>query len=379
MRKQEFLTLLDKYLNGETSIEEEELLSKFHATYRHNEHLDDSFFTEDLRLEILSKIENRIGTHQVKVYNWRHWVAIAAAVLITLSGITYYYQRWNETTYQQIANNAENVLPGKNKALLKLANGTIITLDDSDPNTRTVLEEKGLTIQKNKDGQLLYVLRDDHTTNLMGNNTIETPRGGQYEVVLPDGTHVWLNSESSLSYNLNFKKQRKVLLKGEAYFEVAKKKVPFIVQNAIQEIRVLGTHFNVNSYREDAYSQTTLLEGQVAISTLNKDREQPILMRPNFSVSTHNTSGTSTQSEADIESVMAWKNGDFQFDDERLSTILRVIARWYDVQVDYNSLPNTRYTLQISKHVRLSDVLTMLEKTGPVKFQFQQQMLSAEK
>lgn len=379
MRKQEFLTLLDKYLNGETSIEEEELLSKFHATYRHNEHLDDSFFTEDLRLEILSKIESRIGTHQVKVYNWRHWAAIAAAVLITLSGITYYYQRWNTTTHQQIANNAENVLPGKNKALLKLANGTIITLDDSDPNTRTVLEEKGLTIQKNKDGQLLYVLRDDHTTNLMGNNTIETPRGGQYEVVLPDGTHVWLNSESSLSYNLNFKKQRKVLLKGEAYFEVAKKKVPFIVQNEIQEIRVLGTHFNVNSYRDDIYSQTTLLEGQVAISTLNKGREQPILMRPNFSVSTHNTSGTSTQSEADIESVMAWKNGDFQFDDERLSTILRVIARWYDVQVDYNSLPNTRYTLQISKHVRLSDVLNMLEKTGPVKFQFQQQMLSAEK
>lgn len=378
MRKQEFLTLLDKYLNGETSIEEEELLSKFHATYRHHEHLDDSFFTEDLRLEILSKIENRIGTHQVKVYNWRHWAAIAAAILITLSGITNYYQRWNETTYQQIANNAENVLPGKNKAILRLANGKVISLDEADIHAHTILREQGLTIQRNKSGQLVYIIGNEQNTNAMGNNTIETPRGGQYQVILPDGTHVWLNSESSLTYNIDFKKQRKVHLKGEAYFEVAKKTVPFIVQNEMQEIRVLGTHFNVNSYQDEAYSQTTLLEGQVEISALN-NKNQTILMKPNFSVTTNNTSGISKQSEADIAAIMAWKNGDFHFEDQKLSTILRGISRWYNVQVDYNSLPNTHYTLQISKHVRLSDVLKMLEKTGPVTFQYNEQMIHAVK
>ncbi|UZJ65648.1 FecR domain-containing protein [Sphingobacterium sp. KU25419] len=378
MTKQEFLALLDHYLAGKTSFEEEQVLSKFYSTYRQEEKLDDSFFTEEYRIYILSTIESQTQTPKLGALKWKKWVALAAiwVMLLSVSGIIYFNLK--NDRQQKISNQAEAVMPGKNKAILRLANGKVISLDEADINAHTILQEKGLTIQRNKNGQLIYIIGNEQNTNAMGNNTIETPRGGQYQVILPDGTHVWLNSETSLSYNVDFKKQRKVYLKGEAYFEVAKKTVPFIVQNEMQEIRVLGTHFNVNSYQDEAYSQTTLLEGQVEISALN-NKNQTILMKPNFSVTTNNTSGISKQSEADIAAIMAWKNGDFHFEDQKLSTILRAISRWYNVQVDYNSLPNTHYTLQISKHVRLSDVLKMLEKTGPVTFQYKEQVIHAVK
>jgi len=378
LTKQEFLALLDHYLAGKTSFEEEQVLSKFYSTYRQEENLDDSFFTEEYRIYILSRIESQTQTPKFGALKWKKWVALAATwvMLLSVSGIIYFNLK--NDRQQKISNQAEAVMPGKNKAILRLANGKVISLDEADINAHTILQEKGLTIQRNKNGQLIYLIGNEQNTNALGNNTIETPRGGQYQVILPDGTHVWLNSETSLSYNVDFKKQRKVYLTGEAYFEVAKKTVPFIVQNAMQEIRVLGTHFNVNSYQDEAYSQTTLLEGQVEISALN-NKNQTILMKPNFSVTTNNTSGISKQSEADIAAIMAWKNGDFHFEDQKLSTILRAISRWYNVQVDYNSLPTTHYTLQISKHVRLSDVLNMLEKTGPVTFQYKEQVIHAVK
>lgn len=379
MTKKEFLALLDKYLAGEISYEEEKLLSKFYSTYRQEEELDDSFFSSERKLEILTKIKNHTQSKKYSYFKWSYWAAAAIILLISISGIRYFIQNNNNIRVKNSSIAAETVLPGSNRALLKLANGNIISLDNQNSSTQILLKEKGLTIQKSKNGQLIYIIQDVHAVDLTGSNTIQTPRGGQYEVLLPDGTHVWLNSESSLSYNLDFKRQRKVTLTGEAYFEVTKNKIPFIVQNELQEIRVLGTHFNVNSYKDEAYSQTTLLEGQILISSLNSIKEQAILVKPNFKVVTNKHSGITQQSIADTESIMAWKNGDFLFEDTELSTILRVIARWYDVKVDYNSLPSTRYTLQISKNVKLSEVLDMLEKTGAVKFQFQQQTITAVK
>ena len=381
MTQKEILALLDRYLAGETSFEEEQLLSRFHETFRKGQELDDAFFTDQRRLEILSRIENQIYHKKIRTTNWKQWFTVAASVLImmSISGVLYINQKFENTSKKEVSLPAEQIMPGKNKAVLRLADGTIITLDDSNTSNRTLLKEKGLTIKRNLDGQLLYIIADTKAKGLKGSNSIETPRGGKYEILLPDGTHVWLNSASSLTYNLDFTSQRKVQLQGEAYFEVAKKKVPFTVHYETQEIQVLGTHFNVNAYHDESYSETTLLEGQVAIRSLRGKNEKTILMKPNFKVTTDHNSGLSKESKADIESVMAWKNGDFLFEDQELESILRVIARWYDVKVDYNSLPKTRYTLQISKQVRLSDVLKMLEKTGSVKFQFEENMIKVEK
>ncbi|KKX49587.1 FecR family protein [Sphingobacterium sp. IITKGP-BTPF85] len=381
MTQKEILALLDRYLAGETSFEEEQLLSRFHETYGKGKELDEAFFTDERRLAILSKIENQIHFQKSRFINWKRWFPVAAAVIIMLSitGMLYFNQKLENTSKVDLSQQAEQIMPGTNKAILRLADGTTISLDDSNSSNLTLLKEKGLTVKSNHDGQLLYIIADTKAKGLKGTNSIETPRGGKYEVLLPDGTHVWLNSASSLSYNLDFSHQRKVQLQGEAYFEVAKKKVPFTVQHGMQEIQVLGTHFNVNAYEDESYSETTLLEGQITLRSLHGKDEKTILMRPNFKVTTDHHSGLSKQSIADIESVMAWKNGDFLFEDQELASILRVIARWYDVKVDYNSLPRTRYTLQLSKQVRLSDVLKMLEKTGPVKFQFEQNTIKVEK
>ena len=379
MTQKEILALLDRYLAGETSFEEEQLLSRFHETYGKGKELDEAFFTDERRLAILSKIENQIYFQKSRFINWKRWLPVAAAVIIMLSitGILYFNQKFENISQVEFSQQAEQIMPGTNKAILRLADGTIISLDDR--NKRTLLKEKGLTVKSNNDGQLLYIIADTKAKGLKGTNSIETPRGGKYEVLLPDGTHVWLNAASALTYNLDFNHQRKVKLQGEAYFEVAKKKVPFTVQHGMQEIQVLGTHFNVNAYQDESYSETTLLEGQIALRSLQGKDEKTILMRPNFKVTTDHHSGLSKQSIADIESVMAWKNGDFLFEDQELASILRVIARWYDVKVDYNSLPKTRYTLQLSKQVRLSDVLKMLEKTGSVKLQFEQNTIKVEK
>ncbi|MEN5376584.1 FecR family protein [Sphingobacterium kitahiroshimense] len=381
MTQKEILVLLDRYLAGETSFEEEQLLSRFHETYGKGKELDEAFFTDERRLAILSKIENQIHFQKSRFINWKRWLPVAAAVIIMLSitGILYFNQKFENISQVEFSQQAEQIMPGTNKAILRLADGTIISLDDRNSSNRTLLKEKGLTVKSNNDGQLLYIIADTKAKGLKGTNSIETPRGGKYEVLLPDGTHVWLNAASALTYNLDFSHQRKVKLQGEAYFEVAKKKVPFTVQHGMQEIQVLGTHFNVNAYQDESYSETTLLEGQIALRSLQGKDEKTILMRPNFKVTTDHHSGLSKQSIADIESVMAWKNGDFLFEDQELASILRVIARWYDVKVDYNSLPKTRYTLQLSKQVRLSDVLKMLEKTGSVKFQFEQNTIKVEK
>lgn len=381
MTQKEILALLDRYLAGETSFEEEQLLSRFHETYGKGKELDEAFFTDERRLAILSKIENQIHFQKSRFINWKRWLPVAAAVIIMLSitGILYLNQKFENISQVEFSQQAEQIMPGTNKAILRLADGTIISLDDRNSSNRTLLKEKGLTVKSNNDGQLLYIIADTKAKGLKGTNSIETPRGGKYEVLLPDGTHVWLNAASALTYNLDFSHQRKVQLQGEAYFEVAKKKVPFTVRHGMQEIQVLGTHFNVNAYQDESYSETTLLEGQIALRSLQGKDEKTILMKPNFKVTTDHHSGLSKQSIADIESVMAWKNGDFLFEDQELASILRVIARWYDVKVDYNSLPRTRYTLQLSKQVRLSDVLKMLEKTGPVKFQFEQNTIKVEK
>jgi ferric-dicitrate binding protein FerR (iron transport regulator) len=195
-------------------------------------------------------------------------------------------------------------------------------------------------------------------------NTLTTPRGGQYEVVLPDGTRVWLNSNTSLTYPIIFQgKERHVELTGEAYFEVAKNAAaPFFVKTQSQTVEVLGTHFNINSYADEKSVKTTLLEGRVKI-TGNGNRKTVSLKPGQQSI--NNLAIIYIINDADIEEAVAWKNGKFLFRNTDLQTVMRQLSRWYDVDVEYKGTVATKhYRGRISRNVTVSQVFEILKTSG---------------
>jgi ferric-dicitrate binding protein FerR (iron transport regulator) len=199
-------------------------------------------------------------------------------------------------------------------------------------------------------------------------NTISTARGNKYQLLLGDGTKVWLNSATSLKYPVAFKgRDRRVELTGEGFFEVAKDKTkPFSVVTSSQEITVLGTHFNVNSYKDEETVQTTLLEGSVSV----RDTRTAVVLKPG-SQALSDGSGLQVKKDVDTDKVISWKQGWFDFDGMDLKMILRQVSRWYDVDVVYKgSISNERFGGRIKKDVPLSRVLQLLQNTGG-KFQLQ--------
>ncbi|HEX6431195.1 MAG TPA: FecR domain-containing protein [Niastella sp.] len=310
---------------------------------------------------------------------WRR-VAVAAAILVLLGASTYLWlirtHENNTATTGITANEQQDVLPGGNKAVLTLADGSTIMLD-SAANGQLVQQGK-TTVIKSGDGKLVYDAKSittDHSP--LTYNTLATPRGGQYQLVLPDGSKVWLNAASSIRYPTVFTgSERKVEIKGEVYFEVApltpkggSKKTPFIVKfaspsGAEGEVVVLGTHFNVNAYEDEAMVRATLLEGSVqvmadAASATLKPGQQAVL-------SAH--SPLTIDHSPNLDQVMSWKNGQFYFSNADIETIMRQMARWYDVNVEYKAHPEDRYTVSLSRNVPVSKLLKYLELSGGVKF-----------
>ena len=241
-----------------------------------------------------------------------------------------------------------------------------------DENTAANISSNNhIKIAKTGAGQIVYTIlnNDDVKSNKVAFNTIQTPRGGQYQVVLPDGTKVWLNAASSLKYPEVFMgNTRTVELSGEAYFEVSKNKaMPFHVKSKFQDVEVLGTHFNINSYMDEQTIKTTLLEGSVKVSNL---KSLKILKPGQQSIAgISENSLIKLASEVDTDDETAWKNGLFQFNNSDLKIILNQLERWYDIKIDYASIPAKRYNGMISRKVKLSEVLKMLEKTGNIKFE----------
>jgi transmembrane sensor len=294
-----------------------------------------------------------------------HIIMIAAAITIAIIAGTWMLFFVESPAPAAYAN---DISPGTDTAILTLANGTKINLGDMKGGS--LLNESGIEIIKVEDGTLVYKVVESKS-NILEYNTITTPKGGQYKIVLPDGTRVWLNAASSLTYRASLNTsfgERKVHLLGEAYFEVVKKqKMPFIVRTDKQEVIVLGTHFNINSYKDEPNTKTTLLEGSVKVFSKYGDA---ILKPGQQSV----TSGSAIQlSRADIDQAVAWKNGEFMFSKELLSGIMKEISRWYNVDVVYadQQLENKVFNGTISKFKNVSHVLKMLEKTGEVKFKIE--------
>lgn len=292
---------------------------------------------------------------------WRKLVA-AACVLTLLSISLYrYYSQSAVEKVVPLATQSDGIGPGGQKALLTLADGTQIELKAASQGE--IATQPGISIRKTSDGQITYAIhtQKDSRGTLPVINTISTPIGGQYQLILPDGSKVWLNAGSSLRYPTFFAgPERSVELAGEAYFEVApNKKMPFLVKSENQTVRVLGTHFNVNAYADEPSVKTTLLEGSVQVNAQRLvPGQQAVLTEKWISVR-----------EIDAEAEIAWKNGEFVFNGEDLQTIMRMVARWYNIEVVYENPPgDLRYGGEVSRSKNLSDILKMLEATGDVKF-----------
>lgn len=316
---------------------------------------------------------SRLSTRPVKIR--RSLLRIAAILFITVSiGITISYLQRNSggLSRQNQPAASNDVMPGGNRATLTLADGKQIVLDQLQNGQIAV--QMGSTISKTHEGQLYYAPTTGHGNPAQGAsnwNTIAVPKGGRYNVTLSDGTRVYLNSASTLSYPTSFYgKTRNIKLVGEGYFEVAKNtNKPFIVNvNGKQNIQVLGTHFNVEAYQDEQQIRTTLLEGSVKITYGTKET----LLKPDQMALTDMTNSTLTLNPADTEEVMAWKDNMFIFSNENIVSIMRRLSRWYDIDVVFiGNNKNVNFGGNYSREKTLANLLKNIELTEKVKFEIQ--------
>jgi hypothetical protein len=303
--------------------------------------------------------------------------------VLTTGAAYYLYSKKQAVVAKNERTLKNDVEPGSNKAVLTLANGTTIVLDDAS--NGVVAQEGNAKVLKPEDGQLLYEKDGDTEKGELSYNTLATPRSGQYQLVLPDGTKVWLNSESSIHYPIAFaENERRVEITGEAYFEVAKlklssgQKVPFIVEKGDMQVEVLGTHFNVNAYNDESAIKTTLLEGKVRVVKKTGAAQLSAVLAPGEQAVIADAKGKANRTDndrikinkTDVDNVVAWKNGLFHFESADIKTVMRQLARWYDVEVVYErtTMKNDPLFIEISRNTRLSDVLKVLEESGSAKF-----------
>ncbi|SMC58218.1 FecR family protein [Pedobacter africanus] len=373
--------LLEKYLQGTCTEEEQAIVESWQLKELEGK----NFSAKTVQIEtayqtIWDGISAKApASPDIELKNNRfRYLAIAAAILIALSAGLFFIQNKlsGGSVAEQLVKTGKDFVPGGNKATLLLADGSRISLTDAA--NGKLAKQAGMTITKTRDGQLVYNLDAQYIAgpskarNQM--NTISTPRGGQYQVALPDGSKVWLNAESSLKYAVDFNTEiRKVELSGEAYFEVAGKtgpagsKVPFIVVTDKQEVEVLGTHFNISSYGDEPLTKTTLLEGSVNV--LQRSSGNSRLLKPGEQAKVSTAQAAPTVVIPDLESEMAWKNGLFIFREEPIETIIKDLARWYDVDISFEGKPiNVSFVGVVSRSKNISSILKILEETGDLHF-----------
>jgi len=287
---------------------------------------------------------------------WWHYAAAAAIVVgIAVGTIIWFNQYHQKNSLTNLLEKAEKIGPGTERAILKLGNGQRLPLDSANGN---IMQSGNLTVV-NYGGKLDY----EGKTDVPEYHTLTTPRGGQYKVQLPDGTDVWLNAESAIVYPTAFTgDQRKVKVTGEVYFEVAKQAgKPFVVDvDGKAVVEVLGTHFNISAYTDEKNIKTTLLEGSVRIL---HHREMAVL-RPGQQAQIADLE-INVINNPDIETVMAWRNGVFHFNNARLDEVLRQLARWYDVDIVYEKeIPGIVFKGDLKRDLNLSQALIILSQLG---------------
>jgi len=394
------LLLLEKFANGNLSSEDniqlqdwvsaadsetmETILQRYEATVMQ------ATASETNQL-LLQKIKERIAAVEKvdsvpenavvrRMFNWKRTAVAASIVLVVGLGTAALVGVFTNKQTEPIAQSQQqrfknDIAPAQDKAILTLSDGSSIILDDA--NNGNLATQGNSNIIK-KDGQLVYnesskAPSPKERAGGEAYNTITTAKGKQYELILADGTKVWLNAATSLRFPATFSGKDRVveLTDGEAYFEVAHNSSrPFKVNVAGRgDIEVLGTHFNVNAYKENASIQTTLLEGAVKFTSGNRLQ----ILKPGqaavVGVNTNNSNPIELIPDADIEHIMAWKDRLFDFDNEELTGVMEELSRWYDIDVVYQGpVPEGHYSGAISREVNISGVLKMFEALGGVEF-----------
>lgn len=375
--------LLEKYKAGQCSDKEKALVESWYLELQSGDEAPSHSVIENTKDKMWKELNVHTGRN-LNIKRLHTSAKIAAAVAFVLISAALYFrsyfpvQRGSKTAVTK----NEGINPGGNKAYLTLADGKKISLTDAE--NGTIQQQKGLKISKTDDGTLVYeVAKTEHQEKNVKTlyNTIETPRGGQYQINLPDGTKVWLNAASLLKYPTQFSGSKRIVeLEGEGYFEVAKNKnQKFIVKTASQEVEVLGTHFNINGYKDEATIKTTLLEGAVRISLARgKKVEASTLLKPGQQSELFGK--TIDVKSVDTENVLAWKNGDFIFKGDDFNSIMRKIARWYDVEVVYKGdFEDLKFGGYISRSKNISSVLSIMESTGKVHFKIEGKTITVTK
>jgi ferric-dicitrate binding protein FerR (iron transport regulator) len=271
----------------------------------------------------------------------------------------------------EVTEKPKEIAPGGNRGILTLSNGKQIVL--SDVAAKETIAKEGekqeVTIKMDAKGVITYTINPDadvSKADANSFNTLSTPTGGQYNIVLEDGTKVYLNTVSSIKYPTRFNgKERIVELEGEAYFEVAKNKnKPFIVKSGTQSIEVLGTHFNLHAYHNEPVVKTTLLEGSVAVTSKN----QKAILKPGEQSNVSDNVSRIIIRKVDTEATIAWKNGRFKFDNADLKTVMKQLERWYGIKVEYRGdVSDVRFNGGTFMNKNLSEVLKVLELSN-IKF-----------
>lgn len=345
--------LLIRYRAGACTEEEEAIVESWYLRY--DAELPFDLSDEELMADLWD-IQKRIAAKRKSIFTKPLVLAAAASLLVFCMFGLYLFRQTVRPVQTTVAASGTDVEPGKDQAVLILGNGRRIKLDNA---RHELLAREGDTRINSSGGTIVYdasVVAGAENQEI-SYNTIVTPRAGQFQVILPDRSHVWLNAASSIRFPAVFGKgRREVEISGEAYFEVAKDKSrPFVVRSGMQRIEVLGTHFNIMAYLDEKSIKTTLLEGSVRVSA---GRESHLLtpgqqssLKEKFSVT-----------EVDTEEAVAWKNGLMLFANEDLKTVMRRISRWYDVDIAYQGeIPERIFTGGISRSSRLSELLKILE------------------
>lgn len=359
--------ILERYRQGTCSEEEKSWVETWHL-----QQLKESRYTADpedikrVQEEVKNKIDSDIHANikRIRRKNQILKISAVAASLVLLLGVSYFFRRQSDrTAINQSALQQADIQPGGNKAVLLSSDGSTIQLSE---HSNTILVGANISYADGPD------LRPNLGTTSISEapifHTLQTPRTGAYNIVLADGTKVWLNAYSSLKFPSRFDdKERVVELLGEAYFEVApNKKQPFKVRSQEQTIEVLGTHFNISAYESES-TVTTLLEGAVKVNRIANNSS--VLLKPGQQSTIKENTKQIQLAHINTEHAVAWKNGYFNFDNETLASILSKIERWYDVEFTYEKTPSAKtYIGAVSRSRNLSAVLRALEAAADVKF-----------
>ena len=386
MNQERLKVLFQQYLNDNLSPKDLEELQRTIQDGRNDELLDEllkNAFTEpafadvedELRQSVFDAIQTKINRpkndeveniHLKRRMPYR-WLAGVAALLVIAISVGLFFQKKNvekpENTYV-----AYSIKPGGNKATLTLANGKKLILTDSLEGQ--LANEAGVKISKTKKGEIIYTATAGNDKgNKLQYNILSTKNGEQFQIILPDGTHVWLDAASSLKYPVTFiGNERKVELTGQGYFEVSHNAAkPFIVKTSQTEVQVLGTHFNVSAFDDEQDTKTTLLEGAVRI----KSYKAAVLLKPGEQAVLNTSRQLIVSDDIDVNREIAWKNGLFDFKKAGVEEIMLKVSRWYDINVKYEgAIPETRLTGKISRNVDIKGLLSILQFEG-IKWRIQ--------